>query len=191
MIWHQKMWNCIIKCSQQTWINFGFVFVNFHKNYVCYLVLNFFYSFVRMFKKNLRHSCQTPTNLDLYPPMEKNQLKRVNAKFQVEVGYWASRNGLQDYKMYGIIIKIFTPKFLNNLPQPIRNNPWRMHPINQNYKMRFQKQCDYLLGFQSERKCCLKDTFLQKNWPKNVFDSKNDVYESPRFMYKKKIDSIV
>jgi hypothetical protein len=37
----------------------------------------------------------------------------------------------------------------------------------------------------------LKDAFLQKNWPKNVFDSKNDVYESPRFVYNKKIDSMV
>jgi hypothetical protein len=57
------------------------------------------------------------------------KLKSVNAKFQVEVAYWASRNGLQDYKIYGTIIKMSIPKFFNSLPQTLVNNPWTMHVI--------------------------------------------------------------
>jgi hypothetical protein len=52
--------------------------------------------------------------------MEKRQLKRVDAKFQVEVGYWPSKNGMYDYKIYGIIIKIFIPNFLSNPPQLLK-----------------------------------------------------------------------
>lgn len=66
-----------------------------------------------------------------------------------------------------------------------------MHSTNQNHKIVFLEAVYYLLGFQLERRFCLKDTFLQKNWSKNVFDSKNDVYESPKFVYNKKIDSMV
>ncbi len=64
-----------------------------------------------MFKKNLRHSCQTPTNLDLYSPMEKRQLKMVDAKFQVEVGYWASEMTCKTQNLWDNNQDIYTKVF--------------------------------------------------------------------------------
>jgi len=49
-------------------------------------------------------------------------LKSVAVKFQAEVGYWASTNYLQDYKIYGIVIKMFILESLSNLPQPPKDN---------------------------------------------------------------------
>jgi hypothetical protein len=40
------------------------------------------------------HYHQTPINLDLYMFIKKIELKKVNVKFQLEVGHWASRNDL-------------------------------------------------------------------------------------------------
>jgi hypothetical protein len=77
-------------------------------------------SFVNTFetKGNPQHSCQIPMDLNLYPPLGKKKLMGVDAKLQLKVGYWASRNGLHDDKTYGTIIKMFIPKSLSNLPQP-------------------------------------------------------------------------
>ncbi len=40
------------------------------------------------------HCCRTPPNLDLYLCITKVEVKNVDAKFQAEVGYWASTNHL-------------------------------------------------------------------------------------------------
>ncbi len=49
---------------------------------------------------------------------------------------WAViRNYFQDYKIYANIIKMFIKEFLNNLPQPSKDNSWPKHPTNQNYRM--------------------------------------------------------
>ncbi len=61
-----------------------------------------------------RHYCRT-RDLNDYPLVDKRELKGIDAKFQVEVGYWASYNHLHDYKIYGTMIKMFCPKFLTNL----------------------------------------------------------------------------
>ncbi len=49
-------------------------------------------------------------------------MKNVDAEYQAKVGYQASSNHLQDYKIYGMVIKMFIPKFLNSLRQPFENN---------------------------------------------------------------------
>jgi hypothetical protein len=49
---------------------------------------------------------------------KKEKLKSVDAKFQTEVGYWTFINHMQDYKIYGTLIKIFISEFLSSLPQP-------------------------------------------------------------------------
>ncbi len=80
-------------------------------------------------------------------------MKSIDVKFQAEVGYQASSNNLQDYdyEIYGTMIKMFCPKFLNNLRQPFRDNPWPTHPMNQNYRTQFHRQNDYLLRFQVDK----------------------------------------
>lgn len=47
-----------------------------------------------MFKKNLRHSCRTPTNLDLYPPMEKKAIEKGRCKVPSKGGILAIKKWL-------------------------------------------------------------------------------------------------
>jgi len=49
---------------------------------------------ITMFKGSGQHSCKTPIDLDLYPPIDQNELVGVNSKYKLKVGYWASNNGL-------------------------------------------------------------------------------------------------
>jgi len=37
--------------------------------------------------------------------IDRKKLKSVHVKHQAEVGYWSSFKHLQDYKIYGIVIK--------------------------------------------------------------------------------------
>jgi hypothetical protein len=76
------------------------------------------FHFLLVFKLFPIHSCQIPMDLYLYPPLGKKKLMGVDAKLQLKVGYWASRNGLHDDNIYKRIIKMFIPKSLSNLPQP-------------------------------------------------------------------------
>jgi hypothetical protein len=46
----------------------------------------------------------------------------------------ASTNHLKDYKIYRTMIKMFTPEFLNNLPQPPKNNSWPTYLTNRNFR---------------------------------------------------------
>ncbi len=41
------------------------------------------------------------------------------------------------------MIKMLILKFLSNLPQPLRDNPWLGNPTNINFKTQFHQQCDY------------------------------------------------
>jgi len=64
------------------------------------------------------HYHQTPRDLDLYMFIKKIDIDikdMLNVKFQLEVEHWASRNDLEDHKIYEIIIKMLVPKFMNNL----------------------------------------------------------------------------
>jgi hypothetical protein len=47
--------------------------------------------------------------------MDQIEVLKVNAWFKAQVGYWATRNGLQDYKIYGTIIQMFILEYLNSL----------------------------------------------------------------------------
>jgi hypothetical protein len=60
-------------------------------------------------------ACQTPEDLDLYLVVGKKEMKSIDAEYQVQVGYWATRNHLRDYKIYARMICMFDEDFLNNL----------------------------------------------------------------------------
>lgn len=80
--------------------------------------------------------------------MDQKELKIKKAKI-LQMKVPVKKNGDQDYNIYSIVTCMFILEFLNSLPEPSRDNPWPMEPINQNYKIRFQEQCDYLLGFEN------------------------------------------
>ncbi len=84
---------------------------------------------------------------------------------------------------------MFCSKFLNNLWQPPKDNPWPSQPMNQNYRTWFQRLCDYMLGFQVERK--ISESILLWKWPKNVFDVENNAYKTSIFAYIKKLDFLI
>jgi hypothetical protein len=130
-----------------------------------------------------------PLDLDLCPFVTKVELKNVNVNFHAKVGYWASTSHLQDYKIYGAMIKMFMLKFFINLPQPFGNNPWPTHPTNRNFKTRFHQQCDYLLGFQAPKK--INNSILEKKWSKNESNAKDNPCEAPALTYSKEMDQLV
>jgi hypothetical protein len=39
-------------------------------------------------------ACPTPQDLDLYHVVEKKEMKSINVEYQVQVGYWATKNHL-------------------------------------------------------------------------------------------------
>jgi hypothetical protein len=55
------------------------------------------------------------------------KVKSINAKYQLQVGYWAARNHFQGYKIYATMICMFDEEFLNNLLQSLGDNPWPTH----------------------------------------------------------------
>jgi hypothetical protein len=75
-------------------------------------------------------ACLTPHDLDLYLVVEKKEMKSIDVEYQVQVGYWATNNHLQDYKIYVILKCMFDEDFLNNLLQTLKDNPWPAHPTN-------------------------------------------------------------
>jgi hypothetical protein len=48
-------------------------------------------------------------------------------------------------------------------------------------------QCDYFLGFWDKSFYHLKDAFLQRKWPKEVSNSKDDLYKSFWLVYSREI----
>jgi hypothetical protein len=50
-------------------------------------------------------------------------MKAINANYSVRVGYWASRNNVQEYKVYVVVIRMFNLDFVNTLRQVPRDNP--------------------------------------------------------------------
>jgi hypothetical protein len=82
-------------------------------------------------------ACQTPKDLNLYPIIGKKEMKSIDAKYQAEVGYWAHKNFLHDYKIYVMVICMFDDDFFNSLQQPLGDNPWLVHLTNQNQRTQF------------------------------------------------------
>ncbi len=136
-----------------------------------------------------RHYCRTLQDLEFYPLVERREMKSIDVQFQIEVGYWVSLNHLQDYKIYGTMIKMFCLKFLNILWQPCRDNPWPTHLTNQNYRMQFDKQHDYLLGFQGERR--INKLILLWKWLRNVSNDEDNAYKTLVLAYNIKLNLLV
>jgi hypothetical protein len=44
-------------------------------------------------------------------------MKIIDAEYSVRVGYWASKNNVQEYKVYSTVIQMFDPNFMDNLKQ--------------------------------------------------------------------------
>jgi hypothetical protein len=42
-------------------------------------------------------------------------MKVVDVDYNVKVGYWESRNNMQEYKVYVTVIWMFNPYFMNDL----------------------------------------------------------------------------
>jgi hypothetical protein len=40
---------------------------------------------------------KTPWDLDLYPAMDHRQMRVIDAKYRVRMGYWALQNNVQEY----------------------------------------------------------------------------------------------
>lgn len=70
---------------------------------------------------NVKMLARTPPNLDLYLIVNQRQMKAIDIEYNVRVGYWASRNNMQEYKVYIIVIWMFDPDFMNNLKQAPRD----------------------------------------------------------------------
>jgi hypothetical protein len=81
---------------------------------------------------------------------------------------------------------MFILEFLNNLQQNPINSPWLTHLMNQNFKMRFCQQCDYLFKFQVGKK--INESILQQKWPRNNFDIEKNPYNSHLLAYSREMD---
>lgn len=68
-----------------------------------------------MSKVSEQFFCRTIVDLNLYPPIGPNELVRVDARYKLKVGHWASSNRLQKYKIYANVIHMFIPNFINSL----------------------------------------------------------------------------
>ncbi len=101
---------------------------------------------------------RTARELDLYPIMDHKDMKVINANYNVKVGYWASRNNMQEYKMYVTVIWMFDLDFVNNLWQALGDNPWSGKPTNCNYKTYLLRQAKYLLGTNKPKQYSLEGT---------------------------------
>jgi hypothetical protein len=61
--------------------------------------------------------------------------------------------------------------------------------MNQNYKTQFHMQCDYLLGFQVERR--INQSILLQKWMRNTFNNKDDAYKTLILAYNRELDFLV
>jgi len=55
--------------------------------------------------------------------------------------------------------------------------------------MQLHRQCDYLFGFQVERK--ISESILLRKWSRNIFDVIDDAYETTIFAYNRELDLLV
>jgi hypothetical protein len=73
-------------------------------------------------------------DLHLYTIVDKKQMKVIDVEYNVRVGYWASKNNVQEYKVYAVVIQMFDLDFMNNLRQAPKDNLWSIEQTNQNYR---------------------------------------------------------
>ncbi len=117
-------------------------------------------------KRQRNMPCWTPKDLDLYLKVGKKEMKFIDVEYQVQVGYWVGKNGLQDYKIYAIMICMFNKDFLTNIQHPLGDNPWPVHMKNWSSRTWLLRQTDSLLGFVSQNKYVFKIA-IGKKWPEN------------------------
>ncbi len=84
---------------------------------------------------------------------------------------------------------MFILKFLSNLPQPPKDNPWPTNSTNKNFITQFHCHCNYLVGFQASRK--INDSILEKIWLKNNTDAKDDPYQTLALSNNKEMDQLM
>jgi hypothetical protein len=96
---------------------------------------------------------------EFVPACGEERAKKCKCKVPGRGWIWASINHLQDYKIYGTMIKMFKSKFMSNLQQPPRNNPWPTNPANRNFKTQFHRR----LTFSKPRLETKHNFYLVKN----------------------------
>ncbi len=55
--------------------------------------------------------------------------------------------------------------------------------------MQFHRQCDYMLGFQAERR--ISESILLRKWLRNASNAKDDAYETKAFTYNRELDVLI
>jgi hypothetical protein len=110
--------------------------------------------------------------------MDHKHMKAIDADYCVKVGYWASRNNMQEYKIYVTMIQFFDSDFVNNLWQTHGDNLWLAESINHNYKTCLLCRVEFLLGKNKAYQYSLVE-MLNKKWPKNESDPEDNEYELP------------
>ncbi len=105
-------------------------------------------------------------------------MKSIDAKYNVKMGYLASKNNVQEYKVYAIVIWMFNLDFVNNLQQALRDNPWPIELKIWNNMTRLLRQEKYLSGTSGVDQYSLVE-IAHKKWPKNKNDPDDDEYELP------------
>jgi hypothetical protein len=94
------------------------------------------------------------------------------------VGYLASKNNVQEYKVYTTIIWMFDPIFGNNLRQVPRDNVWLVELKNWNYMTCLLCQVEHLLRTsRADHYSLIK--VAHKKWPKDENDLDDNNYELP------------
>jgi hypothetical protein len=69
----------------------------------------------------------------MYLVVDHKQMKVIVIDNNVRMGYWASRNNVQEYKVYVTMIRMFNLNFMNDLQQVLGNNSWLAELTNHNY----------------------------------------------------------
>jgi hypothetical protein len=96
-------------------------------------------------------------------------MKGIDVNYNVRVGYWASKNNVQEYKVYVIMVGMFDSDFVNNLQQALGNNLWLVELTNYNYRTHLLHQVEYLLGMNKSYQYSMVET-LNKRWLENEND---------------------
>jgi hypothetical protein len=103
-------------------------------------------------------SARIPRDLDLYPAVDHRQIEAIDVNYSVKVGYWASRNNVQEYKLYVTMIQMFDSTFVNDLQQVLGDNLWLAKPTNHNSKTCLLHQSKYLLGMNKPDQYSIEET---------------------------------
>jgi hypothetical protein len=91
-------------------------------------------------------------------------------------------NGLQDYKIYGTVIKKVCPSVSKQLATSWSKS-MASRPDDLKFQNKLQSVVWLLVGIQGGKK--KSETIFEKNWPRNVSNLEEDPYESSIVSYNK------